>query len=280
MCQHLAAPLPRCTERLVLPALYLQTRTTWTSRCWVTTRSRRRTARQQAVEPAGGCALLCPCSVSWWLATQGTTPPRSTWRRIQFRVRRHGGGGALVPYSINAYDWAELVRGLVSGAVTGLRGIACETCDVSSWFAMTQTADVCCGAGHRRGHRPAQLRMRLIACRRSLVSTNPHGIIPDFGCDPGGLSMPWDLLHSICACYQAEPLVTGLRGIACGACIQPLQPAYNCRRFRGFLPKPRVNAPAALSLIRASSYAYKGLISVLLSDVLSVCVRCMHPRVT
>lgn len=36
------------------------------------------------------------------------------------------GGGALVPYSINAYDWADLVRGIVSGAVTSLRGIACE----------------------------------------------------------------------------------------------------------------------------------------------------------
>jgi hypothetical protein len=37
----------------------------------------------------------------------------------------HGSGSrALVPYSINAYDWADLIRGIVSNAVTGLRGLA------------------------------------------------------------------------------------------------------------------------------------------------------------
>jgi hypothetical protein len=41
------------------------------------------------------------------------------------RQDSHGGGSrALVPYSINAYDWADLLRGLVSNAVTGLRGLA------------------------------------------------------------------------------------------------------------------------------------------------------------
>lgn len=39
-----------------------------------------------------------------------------------------GGSSALVPYSINAYDWADLVRGLVAGAVTSLRGFACGYC--------------------------------------------------------------------------------------------------------------------------------------------------------
>lgn len=40
------------------------------------------------------------------------------------------GSKALVPYSINAYDWADLIRGIVANAVTGLRGLAsaCSIC--------------------------------------------------------------------------------------------------------------------------------------------------------
>ena len=57
--------------------------------------------------------------------------PDSEAHRAATGGRRHaeeggvGGGGALVPYSINAYDWADLLRGLVTGAVTGLKGLAC-----------------------------------------------------------------------------------------------------------------------------------------------------------
>lgn len=50
---------------------------------------------------------------------------RTATGRGPSRHDSHGSGSrALVPYSINAYDWADLIRGIVSNAVTGLRGLA------------------------------------------------------------------------------------------------------------------------------------------------------------
>ena len=49
---------------------------------------------------------------------------------------RRGDGGkegssALVPYSINAYDWADLLRSLAAGAASGFRSLKGEPCAIS-----------------------------------------------------------------------------------------------------------------------------------------------------
>lgn len=102
----------------------------WTSRCWAVT------ARRTALEtlPDGNTHLL-HASFSSCVDDNDLDEPLLGYDSDSEAHRasagrgagaNEGGSNALVPYSINAYDWADLVKGLVAGAVTGLRGLACK----------------------------------------------------------------------------------------------------------------------------------------------------------
>jgi len=51
--------------------------------------------------------------------------------------RKSSGGSALVPYSINAYDWADLLRSLAAGAASGLRSLKAALQGCVSWWRVS-----------------------------------------------------------------------------------------------------------------------------------------------
>lgn len=59
--------------------------------------------------------------------------PRHGHRDAYGAERKSSGGSAMVPYSINAYDWADLLRSLAAGAASGLRSLKGETYEVARW---------------------------------------------------------------------------------------------------------------------------------------------------